>query len=119
VWVIAPFKRPECDLPDNEVFNNHVSILRIWSQHAIGFLKGQFHSLKNLRLDIKDDKTHKIATYWVAACISIHSFAMQCEAEEKAAQEDLNDEFSYEDPFIAEGLSLDSLDSEENDAPVL
>jgi hypothetical protein len=24
-WVVAPYKKPECDMPDNEVFNNHVS----------------------------------------------------------------------------------------------
>lgn len=28
-WLIAPFKRPERDEPDNEIFNNHVSMVRI------------------------------------------------------------------------------------------
>lgn len=115
VWVVAPFKRPERDLPDNEFFNNHVSILRIRSEHAIGFLKGRFHSLKNLRLDIRDEKTHKIATYWVAACIGIHSFAMRCEAEE-GAKDDSDD--SFEDPFIAEGLSSSSESDEDRSVPI-
>jgi hypothetical protein len=39
-WVVAPYKKPERDLPDNEVFNNHVSHVCIRSEHAIGFLKG-------------------------------------------------------------------------------
>ena len=24
-WVVAPYKKPKCNLPDNEVFNNHLS----------------------------------------------------------------------------------------------
>jgi hypothetical protein len=54
-------------------------MVRIRSEHAIGFLKGRFQSLKNLRVSIKDEKTHKFATYWIAACIGVHAFAMQRE----------------------------------------
>src|SRR3954470_22494302 len=42
VWITAPYKKPDSDLADNEIFNNHVSMLRIRSEHAIGFLKGRF-----------------------------------------------------------------------------
>jgi hypothetical protein len=83
-------------------------MVRIRSEHAIGFLKGRFHSLKNLRVRIKDKKSHKFATYWVAACIGIHVFAMMCEDEER--EEDPDQDFV--DPFIAEGLS--SSDSEDD-----
>jgi hypothetical protein len=78
VWIVSPYKKPERDLPDNEEFNKHVSRVRIRSEHAIGFLKGRFHSLKNLHLKIRDKKSHILATFWVAACIAVHSFAMQC-----------------------------------------
>jgi hypothetical protein len=118
VWVVTPFKKPECDLPNNEFFNNHVSILHIHSEHAIGFLKGWFHSLKNLCLDIRDEKTHKVATYWVVACIGIHSFAMQCEAEEQASNEDSEEVIDFENLFIAEGLPSDLSESEINTLPV-
>src|ERR1700761_7411388 len=50
-WVTAPYKRPEALEPEKEEFNNHVSMLRIRSEHAIGFLKGRFHSLKHLRVN--------------------------------------------------------------------
>ncbi|KAF8226581.1 hypothetical protein L208DRAFT_1499192 [Tricholoma matsutake] len=40
IWVVAPYKKPEHDLPDNEVYYKHVSMLQIHSEHAIGFLKG-------------------------------------------------------------------------------
>ncbi|KLO10886.1 hypothetical protein SCHPADRAFT_806927, partial [Schizopora paradoxa] len=81
-WLVAPYKKPLRDLPENEEFNNHVSMVRIRSEHAIGFLKGRFKSLKGLRVKIQDKRTHRLATYWVIACIMVHSFAMKCEEEE-------------------------------------
>ncbi|KAF8218813.1 hypothetical protein L208DRAFT_1347047, partial [Tricholoma matsutake] len=48
VWIVAPYKKPEQDLPENDAFNTQVSKLHIWSEHAIGFIKGCFHLLKNL-----------------------------------------------------------------------
>lgn len=101
-WLIAPYKKPERDLRENEIFNNHVSMVRIRSEHAIGFLKGRFQSLKGLRVNITDEATHKLATYWVAACIGLHSFALMCEEEDRAADEDV-----MNDPFIQEGFSSD------------
>ena len=86
-------------------------MVRIRSEHAIGFLKGRFHSLKKLRVQIKDKKSHKFTTYWVVACIGIHSFAMMCEAEERGG----DNEAASADPFIAEGLS-DSSDSPDDPA---
>ncbi|KAJ7128000.1 hypothetical protein C8R44DRAFT_779150 [Mycena epipterygia] len=89
-------------------------MVRIRSEHAIGFLKGRFQSLKSLRVSIKNEKTHKYATYWVAACIGIHAYAMQCEDEERGTGSD--DEAAMADPFILEGLSSSS-DSSANEAP--
>ncbi|KAJ7714019.1 hypothetical protein B0H16DRAFT_1559166 [Mycena metata] len=40
---------PARELPENEVFNKHVSRLRIRSEHAIGFLKGRFHLGRSMR----------------------------------------------------------------------
>jgi hypothetical protein len=77
-------------------------MVRIRSEHAIGFLKGRFHSLKNLCVVIRDKNTHKIATYWVATCVALHAFAMQCEDDERSDDED---DAVMRDPFIAEGLS--------------
>ena len=99
-WIVLPYKKPECDVPENKEFNNHISIVCIHSEHAIGYLKGQLYALKHLRLCISNEHSHKFTTYWIALCIVIHAFAMQCEAKE---QEDEDSEF--EDPFIVEGLS--------------
>ena len=82
-------------------------MVRIRSEHAIGFLKGRFHSLKGLRINIKNEKMHKFATYWIASCVGLHAFAMQCESDENSNGED-----NTQDPFIDEGLSSSSSESE-------
>lgn len=86
-------------------------MVRICSEHAIGFLKGRFHSLKHLRVHIKDANSHKLATYWIAACVGLHAFAMQCKAEERVEDDDEH----QDDPFVAEGLSSSS--GSDNDTP--
>ncbi|KAJ7125827.1 hypothetical protein C8R43DRAFT_958295 [Mycena crocata] len=87
-------------------------MLRIRSEHAIGFLKGRFHSLKHLRVNIRNEATHKIATYCVSACIGIHAFALRSEEVERGGEADSDDP----DPFIAEGLSSADDDSENDNA---
>ena len=68
------------------------------SEHAIGFLKGRFPSLKGLRLQINHADMHRIATYWVSVCIAVHMFAFQIEREECGDDDD-----SYIDRFVEEG----------------
>ncbi|KAI0699990.1 hypothetical protein BC835DRAFT_1266994, partial [Cytidiella melzeri] len=95
-------------------FNNHVSMVRIRSEHAIGFLKGRFQSLKGLRVLIRDEASHKFATYWIAACINLHAFAVQCEAEEHG---DMVDEVGpNNDEFIVDGLDDQNESSESDEA---
>lgn len=77
-------------------------MLRIRSEHAIGFLKGRFQSLRDLRVLIQDEKSHKSAIYWVVACIAIHCFATRCELNRQVDDCDLAD-----DPFVSIGLSPD------------
>lgn len=85
-------------------------MVRIRSEHAIGYLKGRFQSLKNLRIAINSAKAHKFATYWITSCITIHAWAMQREQEERERDGNDHESAVFEDPFIAEGL--DSSDSE-------
>ena len=91
-------------------------MVRIRSEHAIGFLKGQFYSLKNLRINIRNEKSHRFATFWIAACIGLHAFAMQCEDEENPNRDTQN--WGTRDPFIDAGLSSPS-DSDANTPPHL
>lgn len=71
--------RPEKDLRENTVYNYHVSAVRIRSEHCMGFLKGQWLSLRNLRLRINNKEQLKVATLWVITCIHLHCFAMEHE----------------------------------------
>jgi hypothetical protein len=110
-WLVSPFKAPEKHQSDNKMFNHAVSHVRIRSEHAFGFLKGRFQSLKGLRVMITDEKTHKYATYWVAVCIAVHNFAMESEAAERQDSSDVNEE---NEAFIAAGLSSTLSSSDED-----
>ncbi|KAF7366258.1 DDE Tnp4 domain-containing protein [Mycena sanguinolenta] len=68
-YLVAPYKKPEKDEGRNPEFNYALSGIRIRSEHAVGYLKGRFPSLKGLRLRI-DNKDHQLfATLWVVACM--------------------------------------------------
>lgn len=114
-WVVAPYKKPWRDRPDNAEFNNHVSMLRIRSEHAIGFLKGRFQSLRGLRVSVRNEASHKLATYWIVACIAVHGFAMKQEALER---EDESSDDGDDWDFIANGLSPSVSDNEREEPTV-
>jgi hypothetical protein len=103
-------QRPKKHDSDNELFNKAVSRVQIWSEHAIGYLKGRFQSLKSLHVRILNKKLHKYATYWIAACIAVHKFALESEARQREAEESDSDDSLF-DPFILDGLSDSSLSS--------
>ncbi|KDQ49003.1 hypothetical protein JAAARDRAFT_102470, partial [Jaapia argillacea MUCL 33604] len=72
-WCVTPFKKPAANIPENKQFNYWVSRVRVKSEHAVGYLKGRFSSLKGLRQQIKDETDHLRAVEWVRTCIVIHS----------------------------------------------
>ena len=47
--------------------------VRVKSEHAMGYLKGRFSSLRGLRQQIGDATDHKRALTWVKTCIIIHT----------------------------------------------
>jgi hypothetical protein len=75
----SDYDRPEKDTPENTTYNYHVSAIRVRSEHCVGFLKGRWSSLKDLRLTIDGEQGLKYATYWIMACINLHTFAMNHE----------------------------------------
>ena len=63
---------------------------------------------------INSSDAHIIATYWVTACIGIHSFALKHEIQEHQEQDPSYDENNpYYDSFINEGLSDSEDDTQE------
>ncbi|KAF8573748.1 hypothetical protein K439DRAFT_1649937 [Ramaria rubella] len=99
-WCQAPYKKPDKELPENARYNYYVSHVRVQSEHCMGFLKGQWSSLRGLWLHIDRPAHIRFATIWVSTCIVLHNFAMVHEAEEgEGGDVELNE-------FFREGLSL-------------
>lgn len=81
----------------------HVSHVQIHSEHAIGFLKGHFQSLKGLQIRIMDQRMHHFTCGWVVACIMMHTFALMVEREHRNANG--LDHDGHKAPFFGDGLS--------------
>ncbi|KAJ7748991.1 hypothetical protein B0H16DRAFT_1223401, partial [Mycena metata] len=47
--------------------------VRVKSEHAMGYIKGRFASLRGLRQQIDDSNDHECALAWVKVCIIIHT----------------------------------------------
>lgn len=47
--------------------------MRVKSEHAMGYLKGRFCSLRGLWQQIDDSRDHEYALVWVKCCIIIHT----------------------------------------------
>ncbi|KAF7320771.1 DDE Tnp4 domain-containing protein [Mycena chlorophos] len=99
--VQSPYKSPEREERDNAIHNNHVSYVRVRSEHAIGFLKGRMQSLKGLRLAITCAADHRYATQWIVSCVVIHNFALM--HEERLHRESNEYAAPQQDPFIEQG----------------
>jgi hypothetical protein len=78
-WMIIPYAMPEKLEEDNGRFNYRLSSVRIESEHAIGYLKGRFQSLRELRLKVNSEDHVQYVNLWIQACIILHSFCMDHE----------------------------------------
>jgi hypothetical protein len=76
--------------------------VRIRSEHAVGYLKGRFSSLRGLRQQIDDPVDHQRALEWIRACIILHTYVIRRGLED--------DDFVGE--LIAEGLEPGARDEE-------
>ncbi|VDC02626.1 unnamed protein product [Peniophora sp. CBMAI 1063] len=80
-WCQSPYVKPDKLLPDNAAFNYHLSSIRIRSEHAIGYVKGRWSSLKGLRVAVDDEKGLQFASLWITGCILLHNFALEHEQQ--------------------------------------
>lgn len=67
------------------------------SEHAMGYIKGRFSSLRGLRQQIDDSLDHERALAWVKTCIVIHTLVAII--EEGAEDQDFMNE------LVQEGLA--------------
>ena len=102
-WLVTPYKKPWSLQPDNRTFNYYLSKVRVRSEHAVGYLKGRFASLRQLRIRILDAESHIAALSWIKACIIIHTmiFWIEKDSEDLIQQEayirEGHDEDEYEE----------------------
>ncbi len=79
-WLMIPYKILN-RTKGNRDFNYALSRVRIRSEHAIGYLKRQFQSLKELRVRINNRKDMRFASCWIQVCIILHVFVIDHELE--------------------------------------
>ncbi len=77
---MIPYKIPN-RTKENRDFNYALSKVRIRSEHAIGYLKERFQSLKELRVGINNCKDMRFSSYWIQVCIILHAFVIDHELE--------------------------------------
>lgn len=78
---MIPYKNPVTSLKPNRTFNFHLSRIRIWSEHTIGYLKGRFQCLKELRFQFLNAQDLAYVTLWINTCIILHAFCVGHELE--------------------------------------
>jgi len=83
---VTPYKKPLSTLQENATFNYHLSHVRVKSEHAMGYIKGRFCSLRGLRQQIDNALDHERAVAWIKACIVIHMLIFLIEHGEKDPQ---------------------------------
>jgi len=93
-WLITPYTAPASNKPDNKAFNYYFSSVRVGSEHAIGYLKGRFPSLRELRLAIRCKEDLEMLAIWLHTCIIIHSYAIDVEKSMDI----------YQDEFLVSGI---------------
>ena len=101
---MIPYKIPN-RTKENRDFNYALSRVRIRSEYAIGYLKGRFQSLKELRVRINNRKDMRFASCWIQVCIILHAFVIDHGLE--INQEWLNDGGTWEQESRQRERNLD------------
>ncbi|KAI3998489.1 hypothetical protein K525DRAFT_176421, partial [Schizophyllum commune Loenen D] len=80
-FTVAPYKKPvNGDLtPDQRTFNYWISKIRIRIEHTMGMLKGRWQSLRELRIQMTDQRRHLFAILWIRVCIILHNLILRKE----------------------------------------
>lgn len=74
---------------DKEDFNLCLAHVRVLNEHCIGVLKSRWFSLRELRIQLKEEKDNYRLVKWIGCCIMLHNFLI-----------DRLDEWSEEDSEI-------------------
>jgi hypothetical protein len=72
-YTIPAYKGSNLLIPENVDFNYHLAQLRVRIEHAIGILKGQFSSLREMRSQIRKHHEMKAVIKWIISCVVLHN----------------------------------------------
>lgn len=115
--MISIHKKPASLLPANTLFDKTVSHLRVWSEHCIGALQGQFQCLQGLRVNIMSNEDHVAACRWITIAIILHNLIIDVEGyqagkqflgEHSQAQEEIDIGGNRDNYIIEENITRNS-----------
>ncbi|KAE8239470.1 hypothetical protein A4X13_0g8187 [Tilletia indica] len=64
-------------------YNYHVSNVRVRSEHAFGYLKGRFQSLRGIRMLLRNGEDHTRMVKTVVAMLVAHNLALRWDGEDE------------------------------------
>ncbi|KAL2642441.1 hypothetical protein R1flu_010028 [Riccia fluitans] len=74
--LVAAFRNAGGD-KDKTNFNTCIAHVRIANEHCIGILKSRWHSLKEVRTQLKNRAENQYLVRWVRCCILLHNFLIR------------------------------------------
>ncbi|KAL7274676.1 hypothetical protein RUND412_002418 [Rhizina undulata] len=100
-WLPILYKEGEDkDSPENIAFDLALSRVRVKSENAIGYLKGRWQALRELRIMINSKDDVAFLNLIIHVCIILHNFALIHEQEHEEA-------WRPDEEFLSEGRLLD------------
>lgn len=75
-WVLTPYRQPLSLIDRNMRFNELFSSARVLIEHVNGILKSRFSSLRELRIQIKEQKDLSQVNKWILVCCILHNLLM-------------------------------------------
>ncbi|KAL3683613.1 hypothetical protein R1sor_001635 [Riccia sorocarpa] len=71
--LVTAFKNTAGDR-DKTDFNTCVAHARVGNEHCIGILKARWHSLRELRTQLRNRKENAYVVRWIRCCVILHNF---------------------------------------------
>ncbi|KAL3681027.1 hypothetical protein R1sor_023983 [Riccia sorocarpa] len=71
--LVCSYKRTAGDM-DKVDFNTCVAHARVGNEHCIGILKARWHSLKEIRTQLRNPAENAYVIRWMRCCIILHNF---------------------------------------------
>lgn len=102
--VLTPYRSNSAQNRNN--FNRIFSKYRIRIEHSFGIMKERFNSLKELKLQIKNNSSVNFACCWVLVCVILHNILI--DENEDVCYIEINEHYvenqiAYENESTAEG----------------